>query len=112
VTHSVVPESDTRSVWQAIPTSQVLSVSDQELNEASIAIYPNPASDKFTIKFEAINTVERVEIYNVLGQAVVLDDRLGNSVLEVDSRGFEAGLYLVKAYTADNKVLSSKLIIK
>ncbi|MGB5419369.1 T9SS type A sorting domain-containing protein, partial [Algibacter sp.] len=70
VTHSIVPESDTRSVWEAIPTSQTLSIKDTGLNSSSIKIYPNPVKDRFTISFQNIAGVKNIEIYNILGKRV------------------------------------------
>lgn len=111
VTHNIAPESDARSVWEVVPVSALLSVADQELNIASIAVYPNPASDKFTIKSQNINTLGRVEIYNVLGQTV-LSQSVNGTTLDVNSSNFETGLYFVKAYTSNNEVFNTKLIIK
>ncbi|GGD04106.1 T9SS type A sorting domain-containing protein [Hyunsoonleella pacifica] len=111
VTHSIVPESDTRSVWEAISTSQTLSVSEAELKTPSMNIYPNPAKERFTIALKNINNVDGLEIYNILGKRVYQSKFNGNN-LEVENTAFNTGVYLVKAYTTDNKVFHTKLVIK
>ncbi|WP_165453917.1 BNR-4 repeat-containing protein [Hyunsoonleella flava] len=105
-------EGDPRSKWQVVGTGgPLLSVQDEDLKTSSVKIYPNPAQDKFTIAFKNINTIKRVEIYNILGKQVY-QNVPKRSVLEVESTGFETGVYLIKAFSADNKVFHSKLIIK
>ncbi len=103
--------TDARSKWQAISTSQVLSVSSQELNETSISIYPNPAEDKFTIKLKNAARVETITIYNILGEVVFQHAPKAND-LDIDSSKFKAGIYLIKSTSSDNRDFHSKLIIK
>jgi hypothetical protein len=111
VTHSIASESDTRSVWEVISTNQVLSVSDQELKETSITIYPNPTNANFTIALGALKDVT-VEIYNVLGKKVY-EKQTNQSKLNVENNTtFTSGIYLIKATDQSNKVYHSKLVIK
>ena len=107
ITH--FPYTDAPSKW--ILESTTLSTHDRDLKAASIKIYPNPAQDKFTINFQNTNRIKHVEIYNVLGKRVY-QNTPSSHVLEVDSSGFQTGVYLVKAFSDENKVLHSKLIVK
>jgi hypothetical protein len=111
VTHFFASETDDRSKWEAILKSESLSVSDSELRSSSIKIYPNPAKDKFTITLKNVNNIKHVEIYNILGKRVYQNSRL-NSALVVENTEFKTGVYLVKAFSEDNKVFHSKLVIK
>ncbi|MFS4482733.1 T9SS type A sorting domain-containing protein [Hyunsoonleella sp. 2307UL5-6] len=111
VTHSIAPESDTRSVWEAIPTSESLSVSDLELRENSLKIFPNPAQDEFSISMQNISGIKRIEIYNILGKRVYQNAAQGGTI-EVKNAGFKTGVYLVKALTDTNKVYHTKLVIQ
>ena len=108
---SSVPETDERSKWELLPTSKPLSISNEKLIEASIKIFPNPAENEFTIQFQNIDNVKNLEIYNVLGKRVYQNTSI-NSVLKIDSARFAKGVYLVKAFSKDNKVFHSKLIVK
>ncbi|WP_168796634.1 BNR-4 repeat-containing protein [Cognatitamlana onchidii] len=115
VTNISIIETDTdalnRSKWEAISTSETLGVNDNIQLLSSLRIFPNPAEDTFTIAFQNIANIERVEIYNILGKRVYQNVSPSN-VLEVKNIGFRTGVYLVKAISGNNKVFHSKLIIK
>lgn len=111
VTHIPVPESDMRSVWEAIPTSQSLSVEETALDTASLKVYPNPAIDGFTIALNNLNTVN-IKIYNILGRLVYQTETNESSIQINNTQQFESGIYLIKAETNDNKMYHTKLIIK
>ena len=110
VTNIVVDESDTRSHWEAIPTSQSLSVDDNLLNTASLKVYPNPANNKFTIVLNNISTAD-VIIYNTLGKVVYKKSTVKGEIEFENDSNLTSGVYLIKAISNDNKVYHSKLII-
>lgn len=110
VTHIPVVESDLRSAWKAIPTSETLSIEDNELSTASIKVYPNPANNEFTIALNN-NVNAEVKIYNLLGK-VVYQGLTTNGKIEIrNNRNLTSGLYIVIATTDDNKAIQTKLII-
>ncbi|WP_396600619.1 BNR-4 repeat-containing protein [Algibacter sp. R77976] len=100
-----------RTKWEAISTSEALSVSNSELQSSSIIIFPNPAEDKFTISFKNISNVKTIEIYNILGK-LVYQKAPKDNIIEVKNSGFKSGVYLVKAFSDDNQVFHSKLVVK
>jgi hypothetical protein len=111
VTHAIVPETDNRSVWEAIPTSQSLSIDDVQQDISSIKVYPNPADNDFTIAFSNIARAD-VKIYNMLGK-VVYKDSANNGKIEIKNNGqLTSGLYIVEVITEDNNAYHSKLIIR
>lgn len=76
--------------------------------EASkVKMYPNPTNSQFTI--EANNTIERVALYNVLGQEVVANQFNSNSVT-IDISNLQTGVYVVKTLIAG--VTSTSRIVK
>ena len=111
VTHSTASADDDRSKWEAIPTSQSLSIDDNLLSTASLKVYPNPANNKFTI---ALNKIAKADviIYNTLGKVVYKKSNIEGEVKFEDETKFTSGIYLIKAITEDGKVFHSKLIIK
>ncbi|MFD2727618.1 Ig-like domain-containing protein [Hyunsoonleella rubra] len=111
VTNISAPETDIRSVWEAISTSESLSITDEALRSPSIKIYPNPARDKFTVAFQNISTIRRVEIYSILGK-LVYQNSISKSKQEIESSDFTAGVYIVKAFSDSNKEFHTKLVIK
>ena len=110
VTHIPIADTDMRSVWEAIPTSEPLSVEDNELTVASIKVYPNPANNNFTIALN--NSVDAdVKIYNMLGK-VVYKGATTNGKIEIrNNEHLTSGLYIVSATKDDNKIVQTKLII-
>lgn len=111
VYHKNVPESDTRSVWETISTSVSLSVSDKQLNESSIRIYPNPTTDSFTIAFKNISGIKNIEIYNILGKEVYKNSTNSSQIEVKNNNRLNTGVYLLKALTEDNEVYRTKLVI-
>lgn len=72
----------------------------------SIALYPNPANDKFVLS----NNVSDVEVYNIAGQAVKTF-RGGfqtNHVFSIDD--LKTGIYLVKITDENNRQNTVKLV--
>lgn len=111
VTHSTSTADDDRSNWEAIPTSQSLSVTDNELNTTALKVYPNPAKEIFTISLNNIDQA-KVIIYNTLGKSVYSGLTSNGSIQIENNRNFAPGLYMIKAISNDNKVYHSKLVIK
>ena len=71
----------------------------------TLKFYPNPATNQITIHTELSN----LKIYSNLGQ-LVLDKNHPNQVIDLSN--LSQGLYFIKGIDTENKVLSSKLIIK
>ncbi|WP_136480757.1 BNR-4 repeat-containing protein [Cognatitamlana onchidii] len=105
-------DGDPRSKWQVVGTGgPLLSINKGDLEISSLKVYPNPASNEFTIAFQNINNAE-VNIYDLLGK-VVYKSSTSNGVIQVkQAHGLPSGMYLVKALTDDNKVYHTKLVIK
>ncbi|TBN06716.1 T9SS type A sorting domain-containing protein [Hyunsoonleella flava] len=81
------------------------SLSSEEFENNSVSLYPNPVSNKFTIK--SSQNIERVEVYNALGRLVKTFSNTANSSYNISS--LNSGLYLVKVLSG-NKIKTLKLI--
>ena len=110
VTNIVASETDQRSIWEAIPTSQSLSVDDNKLVLSSVITYPNPASSSFKIQLNNIENAS-ITIYNVLGQSVYQKSNVKESIQIMNNNRFETGVYLIKVIDNNQKVYYNKLII-
>lgn len=82
----------------------VLGTNDFE--SAKVKMYPNPATNDLNI--ESVSNIEKVAIYNMLGQEV-LNSNQNNQSVKLDISGLQTGLYVVKA-TIDGVTSSSRLI--
>lgn len=82
-----------------------LSVDDFTLDDSTIQIYPNPASDYINIS--TTSTIQSVEMFDVLGKKVKY---LKNSN-KVDARSLQSGIYIVKIYT-DKGNIAKKILVE
>lgn len=95
-------------VLKAEATS-VLSVGNIINGKTNISVYPNPTSSNFTI-FSDINSIQKVEMYNLLGKKVFNKKIKNKSKIEFSTQNFSKGIYLIKVFS-ENQILSKKLII-
>jgi hypothetical protein len=91
-------------------------------NNASFAIFPNPADGKFNIVFLENESKGRISIVNVLGEVVFFKDfegqvpfcglvKVGNSLIYPVSLDHSQGTYFVK-YEVNGAVSVKKLIVQ
>jgi hypothetical protein len=112
VTNIIAAENDQRSHWEAIPTSQSLSIDDEEMLTSSIKVYPNPAKENFTIELSNLNS-SKVEIFNLIGKLIFTKEVNEKKIQINNYNRFKQGVYFVKVTTKNNnKVYRKKLIIK
>ncbi len=80
-----------------------------EKDNNKLIIFPNPASDYFTIGNQDIinNPLSEIQIYNVFGQMVTTQKGPG---LRIKTNTLPQGIYIVRVLS-DNKQYSSKLFI-
>ena len=106
-----VAATDARSKWEAISTSQSLSIEDQMFPSASVQLFPNPAKDQFTILYDG-GVLNKVLIYDMLGKIVYQDNKVSNRIDIQNNGRFKSGLYLIKLIDKNNKSFHAKLIIR
>lgn len=86
------------------------SIDENDAKE-KLAIYPNPASEKFFVK--APSAIEEVLIYNITGQQIYAEKKsLFTNFTEVQPVNYSAGLYVVSVKLKSGKTLVSKLTLK
>jgi para-nitrobenzyl esterase len=86
---------------------------NEGIAENQIDIFPNPAHNLFTIDLSKLSSQQnRVEMYSSIGQRVLNNEKVISSRLDVDVAALTPGLYTIRIYTTDGKVMSRKLIIK
>ena len=111
VIHSIADETDDRSKWELIPTSQALSINDNEIGLSSVIIHPNPANTNFTIVTKGLNKAT-LKIYNLMGK-LIYKDSIDKEITLINNYGrFKSGIYLVRVVDQNQKIYNNKLIIK
>lgn len=91
-------EIDTSCIPLSLPTS-ITVIKEPEFKSI---IYPNPATNYFTIAFDYLLTKGDIEIFNMLGERVLQKDISQSSKLEVDATELSNGIYLVKIRNGGN----------
>ena len=93
---------------QIVPVSvSVSDVSVNEHNQIEVKIYPNPATDFVQVSSDQI---ERVEIYNMMGQKV-FDKLYDDSHVTIPTNGFNPGTYAVTV-TSSNGTVTKQVIVR
>ncbi|PQJ80055.1 T9SS type A sorting domain-containing protein [Polaribacter porphyrae] len=89
----------------------VLNINKEAISELEVGFnaYPNPTSSLVTISSE--NTIQKLEIFNLLGKKVATINTENKQKLTVDVSRFSTGIYIIKTKISDT-VASKKLIIK
>jgi len=87
-----------------VSTTRILGLNNFESNDVNM--YPNPATNSFKIR--ATNTIDRITIYNTLGQKI--QELSPNKINEnIDVSSLKNGLYFIQV-ESEGKSLTSKLI--
>lgn len=77
-------------------------------SDSELKIYPNPSKDR--VYLESINSIEKIEIYNIVGQKISEESIYSNST-SINMEGLHKGTYLIKVYTSEG-VESRKVILE
>lgn len=70
----------------------------QEDLSSQVNVYPNPTSSTFTVDSENLN-IDRIEVYDALGQRVYSTDVSNNYKYDVDLTSAVQGVYFVKVFS-------------
>jgi phosphatidylserine/phosphatidylglycerophosphate/cardiolipin synthase-like enzyme len=76
----------------------------------TVNIFPNPASDRFSVEFSASNSINLI-IFNQLGQKHAAYE-LGSGVHEISSRDLDNGIYYLQFTNGKSTKLEKLLIMK
>ncbi|MFW6327576.1 MAG: T9SS type A sorting domain-containing protein, partial [Bacteroidota bacterium] len=79
-----------------------------EKQPSTFDIYPNPATDYFTILTDTENS--SVQIFNMNGQ-IMFDETVSNNLLRVNCDHYKTGVYLVVVINENGKMYKRKLIV-
>jgi len=94
-------------IQQILFVDEVLSTVDIQREDLGISIYPNPVINSFKILSPL--KIEKVEIFNVLGQKSSVQNLKSNTI---DISTLSKGIYILKVYQENAKVATKKFIKK
>jgi len=82
-------------VWKR-PLSEMLSISETNIALLDFSIYPNPASEMFTLNMNISNNADlTLNIYNVMG-ALIKSETLKQNQQQINTKDLSNGIYLVE----------------
>ena len=85
-------------------------LSTASLENEQITMYPNPATDIISLRFDDISKL-KVTIYDVIGREI-LSKLLEKSNKNIDISSLGSGTYIVQITNENNEKITKKLIIK
>ena len=91
---------------------KVANTSNENADELSISIYPNPASDKATIHIENANAELKFKLFDSTGRLAMQQDKLTNGDFELNNEMIAAGMYYYQVTGENNIRVSGKLMIQ
>lgn len=90
--------------------SGMVNGNDQQSNASTI--YPNPATNQISFKFEQANKVASVIIYSIIGNEV-LNKKVDQSTnFKLNIQNLKKGKYIVRVFNVDGSTESLSLIKK
>lgn len=102
-----ITTANVSNVWYDniyVHKNTLLGVSNFEATK--VKLYPNPASSNITL--EAVEAIEKVSVYNMLGQEI-LSVSPNKEIASIDVASLQLGVYIVKAIT-NGKVATMQFI--
>ena len=93
--------------WDNLYFWRGTALSTAKFDASSIKMYPNPVKNTLTI--EANSTIQKVSVYNVLGQEVMAKSPKSNSTT-LQTSALQKGVYMVKTEIDGN--VSMRKIVK
>jgi N-acetylneuraminic acid mutarotase len=105
----VNPNYALQDFWEYDPSREVTGLTD--LSKSGLDIYPNPASEFVTLKYERQNNDEiKVNVYGVTGE-LVKSEILGQNQQSISVKDLKEGIYLVEIQST-NWTKNQKIVIQ
>ena len=98
--------SDTEVFYDNISLVEKATASTQDVFAANFSVFPNPSNSVLNIS--SVKTIEKAEIYNLIGKKVVSTTSLTNNSIDISS--LAKGVYILKLVSGD--VVGTRKIIK
>jgi len=101
--------TNTKSIayWDDLTFEEMVPTFNNEKNESSLLIYPNPTSNYLII--QDLNQFQQIDIQNLSGSTMWSGNFSGENRITIPVSGFPNGIYLIKI-TSSNKCIIRKFI--
>ena len=81
-----------------------------DFNQDELLIFPNPATSQFTISTSQNASLNRIQIFNILGEKIYSAE-VRDQHITINSENFSEGTYFVKLENDEQEFATAKLII-
>ena len=100
--------SESAMVIDYVRVYQNTSLSTDDVFASKFSVYPNPSDEADILNIRTTEQIDKVELFNTLGQRVLNETSNTN---QLDIQNIRTGIYLLKIYSG-NKSVTKRVIIK
>jgi len=93
-------------------TNGVGQSEQQPIKDGEVNIFPNPFSNKLTVRVSGNNPISAYRLYDVQGNIVRDKSQLSGFVLEISQENLTAGVYLLELERADGVISRQRIIVQ
>lgn len=91
-------------------SAHIVGIHQITVSNEDLSVYPNPTKHSATIAVKGALKMEKIEVYNILGQVIYRKNADNDLKHELDLSGNAAGIYTIQIYT-DQGTVSRKIEI-
>jgi len=114
VAHSVTGGNYNTSMGFLNASDIFVKIDEENFNEQTISIFPNPAFDKLNIEFtDNINKIEKITLSNMLGQTVytIKGKKINTRNFVIDLSDYKSGVYYLNIRTKEDGTMRNKISV-
>lgn len=82
----------------------------QKLGE-TLSVYPNPSNGVFVVEYNNLNSVEKISVYDLLGNELIMPIIKTESKIIVNMTSAKKGYYLLKVQTSNGKIVHQRVVL-
>ncbi len=98
--------------WEFTP-AQTTSIDQSVIKRAGVQIYPNPAKESVTIKFESeIELAPVFDVFTNMGQKIEVPGKYKKDKIVIETQALTTGMYFFKIQTSSDKIFNGKFFIE
>ena len=76
--------------------------SEFRIQNSELKVFPNPASDNFTIYFKGNQKILKYEIYNLIGELITYKEVKRKESVKIHTDNYQNGIYFIRVYSGKN----------
>ncbi len=95
-------------------TNQTVGINGMEIQNFVVSIYPNPASNSFSVSLQDNQSDLQFEFLNAQGQQIknIHFDKINDQLYNIDTKDLEEGMYLLSVQVNESKIYRKVMIVK